>query len=264
MRVVMANILKVLWGCALGLQLAILFLIAAKKHYRTFPATFSYLLISLLQSPIVYLVYSVWGFGSWAAFRVGWLSQAIVTAARWIAVCELCHLILGPFRGIWGLAWRILALSGSAILFTALLLGGHDLTRRVSTFDLGLECSMATVLVVFFLFARYYRVLIHPSLQSIGIAFCLYSCFRTFNDTVLQTFLKSYYATWNLVDEVTYLATLMLIGSAVYALQSRAEQKVVLLPGSVYAEFIPRVNERLIALNERLSQILKLRAPGKI
>lgn len=260
----MANVLKVLWCCSLALQLAILLLIVAKKHYRTFPATFSYLLVGLFQSPVVYLVYSTWGYESWQAFRIAWISQAIVTAARWIAVCELCRLILGQFRGIWGMTWRALAFSGGMVFFLSLLLGGHDLVRLISTLDLGLECSMATVLVVFFLFARYYRVSIHPSLQSMGIAFCLYSCFRTFNDTVLQTFLRNYSATWNLVDEVTYLATLVLLASAVFALQPRSVQTVALLPSSVYAEFIPQVNNRLIALNNRLSELLKSEAPDKI
>jgi len=253
----MANVLKILWGCSLALQLSVLLLIVAKKHYQTFPATFSYLLIGLLQSPVVYVVYSIWGYESWQAFRVGWISQAIVTIIRWIAVCELCHLILGQFRGIWGITWRALALSGGIVLLLTLLLGQHDFVRIINTFDLGLECSMATVLVVFFLFARYYRVLIHPSLQSIGIAFCLYSCFRTLNDMLLQTLLRNYAATWNLVDEVTYLATLVLLASAVLALQPRPVQKVALLPSAVYAEFIPQVNDRLIALNNRLSQFLK-------
>jgi len=149
--------------------------------------------------------------------------------------------------------------------FLALLLGGHDFVRLVNTFDLSLECSMAAVLVVFFLFARYYRVVIHQSLRSMGIGFCLYSCFRAFNDSILQSALRSYSATWNLVDEVTYLATLVLFASAVYALQPRPVQKKVnLLSGDVYSEFIPHVNERLTRLNERLTQLLKSRAADKI
>jgi hypothetical protein len=259
----MAIVLKVLWGCSLGLQLTVLFAIIAKKHYQTFPAILAYLLIGLLQSPLVYLTYSTWGFESLQAFRIAWTSQAIVTAARWIAVCELCHLILGQFSGIWGMTWRVLAISGAIALFLALLLGGHDYARLISTLDLGLECSMATVLVVFFLFARYYRVLIHPSLHSIAIAFCLYSCFRTVNDTILQVFLRNYSPTWNLVDEVTYLATLMLLASAVFALRPRPVQRIRLLPRDVYSEFVPQVNSRLVELNRRLSQLLKSEATGK-
>lgn len=259
----MASVVKVLWGCSVVLQLAVLALLVAKKQHRNFPMTLVYLVFSVFQAPLMYATYSLWGYESLAAFRIGWISQAVVTSARWLAVCELCHLILGPFRGIWGVTWRALAVSGAVVLLLALSLGGHDFVRLISTLDLGLECSMASVLVVFFLFARYYRVLIHPSLHSMAMAFCLYSCFRTLNDTVLQTFLRNYAATWNLVDEVTYLATLALLASAVFALQPSAVKKVALLPTAIYAEFIPQVNQRLLALNNRLSELLKSGAPGK-
>jgi hypothetical protein len=149
-------------------------------------------------------------------------------------------------------------------LLVALPLGRHDFVRLLSTFDLGLELSMATVLVGFFLFARYYRVEVQHSLRSIGIAFCLYSIFRAFNDSVLQTFLRNYSNTWNVVDEVTYIATLTLLGSAVYVLRSEDVRKVVLLPRTAYAELTPQVNERLKALNERLNRLLNSKEAGKV
>lgn len=259
----MSTMVRVLWGCSFALQVAVLAVMIGKKQYRQFPAIFSYIMISSLQAPVVYLVYSWKGFDSWPAFWTGWISQSVVVMARWAAVCELCHAILGQFQGIWQLAWRTLAALGGLALLTALILGGHDFVRAFSTFDLGLELSIATVLVGFFLFARYYQVRIEPSLRSIGIAFCLYSCFRSFNDTVLQTFLRNYANTWNLVDEVTYLATLILLGSAVYVLRQDRVSKIVLLPQRTYAELVPQVNERLVALNERLSRLLSSDEAGK-
>jgi len=255
----LANLVKVLWACSLTLQIAILAVMIGKRLYREFPAIFTYVLINSLQSPVVYLVYSVKGYGSWPAFWTGWISQSIVVIFRWMAVCELCHAILGQFRGIWGLTWRALAVLGASALMTGLLLGRHDFERLISTFDLGLELSMATVLVVFFLFAQYYKVQIESSLKSIGIAFCLYSCFRTLNDTVLQTLWRDYANTWILVDGIAYIATLVLLGGAVYVLRPPLERKIALLPQITYAQFTPEVNERLSALNQRLGQLLKSR-----
>jgi len=208
-------------------------------------------------------VYFFKGFGSWPAYWTAWISQAVIVTARWLAVCELCRNVMGQFQGIWALAWRVLAALGSLALLVALVLGRHDFVRLVSTFDLGLELSMATVLVGFFLFARYYRVEVQNSLRSMGIAFCLYSIFRAFNDSVLQTFLRNYSNTWNVVDEVTYIATLTLLGSAVYVLRSEDERKVVLLPRTAYAELAPQMNERLKALNERLNRLLNSKEAGK-
>ena len=260
----MAEMVKVLWGLTIALELAVLLLMAGKRQYRDFPAIFIYLLSNLIQVPIIFAVYFFKGFTSWPAFWTAWISQAVIVTARWLAVCELCRNVLGQFQGIWALAWRVLAVLGSLALLAALVLGRHDFVRLISTFDLGLELSMATVLVGFFLFARYYRVEVQNSLRSIGIAFCLYSIFRAFNDSVLQTFLRNYANTWNVVDEVTYIATLTLLGSAVYVFGSEEVRKVVLLPQTAYAELTPQVNQRLKALNERLSQLLNSKGAGKL
>ena len=259
----LTNWAKVLWGCALAVQLTVFGIMIGKKQYKEFPTIFSYVLISLLQSPVLYLVYSIKGYGSWTAYWMAWISQGIVVIFRWAAVCELCYAILGEFRGIWGLAWRVLAVFGVLALLTALLLGGHDFQHLINTFDLGLQFSIATVMVVLFLFARYYQVEVETSLKSIGIAFCLYSCFRSLNDTVLQTLWRNYAGTWTVIDEVTYVATLALIGSAVYVLRPQPKRRIVLLPQSTYAEFAPQVNERLWALNKRLNQLLSSKETEK-
>ena len=259
---ILANIVKVLWGCALALQLVVFAIMIRKKQYKEFPTIFSYILITLLQSPVLYLVYAIYGYGSWPAYWTGWISQGIVVIFRWAAVCELCHTILGQFRGIWGLAWRVLTVFGALALLTALVLGRHDFDRLISTFDLGLEFSIATVMVVFFLFARYYQVEVETSLRSIGVAFCLYSCFRSLNDIVLQTFWRNYAGTWSIIDQITYVATLILLGSAVYVLRPQTEHRIVLLPHTAYTQFAPQVNERLKALNDRLSQLLRSKETG--
>jgi len=259
-----ALIERALWVVTIGLQVAILLIMTGKRLYRNFPAVYCYLLIGLAESPLLYFVYQAKGYESWAAYWTAWVSQGVVVLARWIAVCELCHTILGPFRGVWALTWRVLAVIGAIALSAAVIFGGHDYTRLISTFDLGLEFSIATVLVAFFAFTRFYDIDVSPALRSMGIAFCLYSCFRAFNDTVLQTFLRNYAGTWGVVDGVTYLATLTLICVAVYVYQAQQTQTVNLLPSGTYAAFVPQANARLIALNDRLREILKAQTGGKI
>ncbi|MBS1840810.1 MAG: hypothetical protein JST77_08170 [Acidobacteria bacterium] len=260
----MAITIRVLWAISFLLAFFIVLVMTRKKQYRDFPAFYAYLLLNLVQLPVIYWVYAVKGFSSWTAFYTAWISQATIVLARWLAVCELCRGILGHFKGIWGLAWRLLTLVGASALIVAIWLGGHDFMRLVSTFDLGLELSIASVLLVFFLFARFYNVQVESSLRSMGIAFCLYSCFRFLNDSVLQKFLQDYANTWSLVDGATYLATLVLIGCALYVMQERPSRKVNLLPRGVYGQFVPLANDRLAALNERLSDLLKSSAGGKV
>ncbi len=259
----MADMIKIIWGLTIAMQCAVIALMLWKKQYRDFPAIFAYVLINLALAPILYLVYSIKGYGSWPAFWSAWVAQAIVVIARWAAVCELCRNVFEQFQGIWALTWRALAVLGGIALLVAILLGGHDFVRLVTTLDLGLEISMSTVLVVFFLFARYYKVPMETSFRSIGTAFCLYSIFRAFNDLVLQTFLRNYANTWTLVDEVTYFATLVLLGSAIYVWRPESVRKVILLPRTAYAELAPKVNQRLEALNERLGQLLNTKETDK-
>ena len=252
----LAFIPRAMWALIVCLQVVVLVTMTARRQFRDLLALYLYICLALCENPVFYVIYSLFGYQSWTAYYAAWIFQAVVVSVRWLAVCQLCYLMLGQFRGIWGIAWRVLVACGVAVLAVAFLFGGHDVVRLVTTFDLSLELSIATVLAVFFAFARYYQVPIIASLRSIGIAFCLYSCFRALNDAVLQKFLHDYSNTWTLFDEVTYVATLALITSAVFILHRLPTQNVRLLPAHAYATFIPQANERLSALNARLSDML--------
>src|SRR5579859_110364 len=99
---------KILWILNITLEVFLPFLMAWKRQYRSFPAIFAYLLINLTQAAVFYIVFSWKGYNSWPAFWTYWISQAVVVVARWTAVCELCLVILGQFKGIWALTWRVL------------------------------------------------------------------------------------------------------------------------------------------------------------
>src|SRR5215469_3965030 len=114
---------KVLWIFIIILEVAVPLLMAWKKQYRSFPALFGYLLINLLQAAAIYVVYRWKGYVSWPTFWTYWISQAVVVTARWTAVCELCRVILGQFKGVWALTWRVLALIGGGSLVLAIALG---------------------------------------------------------------------------------------------------------------------------------------------
>ncbi len=259
----LAFIPRAAWAVIVCLQLIVLVTMTARRQFQDLLALYVYICLALCENPVMYAIYSVFGYQSWTAYYAAWIFQAVVVSARWLAVCQLCYLVLGQFRGIWGVIWRSLVVCGAAVLVLALALGGHDVVRVVSTFDLALELSIAAVLAVFFAFASYYRVAIVPSLRSIGIAFCLYSCFRALNDAVLQKFLRDYSNAWTLFDEVTYVATLVLIAAAVFLLHRLPRQKVTMLPAQAYAAYVPQANERLSALNTRLSEILSAKGPGR-
>jgi hypothetical protein len=254
-------ILRAVWVLIVALQLIVLVTMTARGLFRDLSTLYVYICLELFETPIIYAVYTLFGYQSWTSYYTAWTFQAVTVAARWLVVCQLCYLILGRFRGVWNFSLAILGTCAGTVLILAFAVGGHDFVRIVNTFDLALELSIATTLAVFFAFARYYKISIVPALRSVGIALCLYSCFRALNDAVLQKLLREYANTWSLFDEITYVATLVLIAVAVFLLHRLPAQNVRLLPAHAYASFVPQANERLSSLNDRLGQMLRMKGP---
>jgi len=91
----------------------------------------------------------------------------------------------------------------------------------------------------------------------------MYSCFRAFNDTVLQTFLRNYTGTLGHGRGVTYLATLTLICAAVYVYRRSTLKRLNLLPSGPMRRLC-RSQCAAYRFDERLRQILKAPTGGKI
>src|SRR5205814_7071485 len=68
----------------------------------------TYLMLNLTKAVVVFLAYQAWGMDSWPTYFVAWGAEAVVACARALAVAELCRRLLGHYRGIWSLAWRVL------------------------------------------------------------------------------------------------------------------------------------------------------------
>jgi hypothetical protein len=55
---------KALWGIIVFLKLALALLLIYRKNYRVYPCLFAYILLTLLQSPVLFICYRIWGFSS--------------------------------------------------------------------------------------------------------------------------------------------------------------------------------------------------------
>ncbi len=187
----------------------LLVLLVVRRNYRACPAFFVYILVNFVLGFLVFFIYRRWAFISVTAWRIGWGLQGIVICARALAVAELCRLLLARYRGIWALAWRLLLACAALVLLNSVIAASHSWTLAVPTADRGLELSIATVIVVLLLFARYYQLEASPLARSLAIGFCLYSCFSVLNDTILERLLYHYYLLWNLVGMLAFLLSLL-------------------------------------------------------
>jgi hypothetical protein len=258
MRPVMAGITKYVlgvWALNVSVELGLFIFMAARKHYRSYPAFFSYICVVLLQSVVLFAGYWVRGFSSAFAERFGWGTQGVVLCARALAVAEICWHLLGQYSGIWVLARRILLSCAFIVALYSILTAGWQWDETVLRADRGLELTIGVVIVILFLFARYYEIVAEPAVRSLAIGFFLLSCFAVVNDTILKRKLGQYEDLWRLLATLAFLASLSLWVSAFRKPLAVSATRPALLPGDIYRTIAPEVNARLRRLNEQLRKL---------
>lgn len=256
----MAHLQQILWPVNIAVGIVLLTLLIARENYRAYPAFTGYLLVNLAQAWVFYIAIHRWGFSPRAMWALGSSSQAVVRLARALAVAEVCRHTLARYRGVWGLAWRVLCASAVIVLLYSGLAARHGWKYAVPALDRSLELSIATVVVILLLFVRYYGVLAAPADRSLAVGFCLYSCVSAVNHTLLIQYLYDYADLWNSLGMLAFLASLLLWTWALRHRQSVTRRKESLLGAGIYESLAPQINLRLRSLNEQLRQIWKAEA----
>jgi hypothetical protein len=244
---------SVLWAATSAMEAALLALLVLRKQYREFPFFSAYILAILLQSAALFLSYSYWGFDTLISSRIAWISQGVVILVRGLVVMELCRSLVGPYRGVWALTWRVLLVCATIVLSYSLLGSKFSISAAIVNADRGLELTIATVVVVVFLFASYYGIIAQARIQFLAAGLCLYSCFSVINDSLLERWLKSFSNVWNFMAAVCFLANLALWFWAFSRPATTEVSRTVLLPRETYRLLSPQLNLQLRQLNDRLS-----------
>lgn len=250
-----SGVTLILWAINSGVGAVLLVLLAVRKNYRVFPAFSTYTLLNLGLGILALLAYHRWGFSSKLSWRIGWAMQGAVICARALAVAEVCRHVLGRYRGIWALAWRVLLLCAVLVLFYSLA-AGHVSGLAVLAADRALELAIATVVAGTFLFARYYDVQVRPAEHALALGFFLFSCFNVLNNTILEHYLLRYVAFWNPLGMFVFLLALLVWTWALRKRQATVPEQVLFSLG-VYKSMTPEVNLRLRSLNDSLSEFFK-------
>jgi hypothetical protein len=252
-----ARFQQILWAVNTLMGVMLLVLLAVRKNYGAYPAFTFYIAMNLMQAALLYASYRLWGFSSLASWGVAWGSQAAMIFARALAVAELCRHSLSRYPGIWALAKRILLSCAGLVLLYSVLAARHQWKLALPSAERGLELSIATVIVVLFLFTRYYGVRIESADRSLAAGFCLYSCFRALNDTIADRVLYGYSELWSFLGMVAFFGSLFLWSWALRKPLTVTVTKENLLPLHVYQSLTPEINLRLRGLNEQLCRLWK-------
>lgn len=243
---------RVLWGLTILLDGVLLVLLLYRKNHRVFPVFFLYILLNVLQGFALVGIYLIWGFDSPVSKALGWGSQSIVLAARAVAVAQLCQRVLEEYRGIWALAKRLLVVTAAVVLLCSWAAARGSWQLALLNSDRGLELSIASVIVIFFVFTRYYGVPVEPAVRALAIGFFLLSCFFVLNDTILERMMYGYTTLWNLLGTLAFLASLLLWTWTLREWQPATTLEPDLLPRGIYYAVAPEIDDRLRALNEHL------------
>jgi len=250
-----ANLELALWYLSLVLQMTVVFYLLARRLLSLYPGLSAYLLVNILQSCLLIVTYRLWGIDDSRAEQLAWISQIPVLVMRAWAIADICRLLLARYRGIWGLAWRVLLTLAAGLIVFSIFSAGRQWDHAVLKASASLELTTVVFLITLFLFARHYGITASPAIRALALGFLTYSSFTVLNHKILEHLSDRYVAEWQLFGTLPFLAS---VGMWLWAVRQPVAQTaagVTLLPRDVYYALTPEFNLRLRLLNERLNRL---------
>ena len=248
-----------LWVASTLLRVGVCYLALKHGLFGRLPLFTSYLVGAALRELSWWAVARYAGYDADFSFYFYWWTQLSVVALRGLAIAEVCRGILEPFRGVWALGWRCLAVVALILLAVAGLSAQANrqfLVDFIPTLDRGLELAAMTVLVGLLLFCRWYGIGVDPPYWQVTMGLAFYSGVQFFNAAMMQA-LPGELVWWNSIRIISYMVALGMWGQAVLKPLPSAPAPPDLLTQEDYDRLAPAVNARLRELNDRLLRLLK-------
>lgn len=245
------------WGLSVAVQVLVCALLFWKGNFRRLPLFTAYVASNICQAVAVYLIYIKFGSSTRPVGIIAWSLQCIPQLLRIAATTEIIRLILKTFRGIWGLAWRVLGTAFAVVFFFAVMGSGRDLAWAIAAADRGFHLAFGVALVACLLLVRYYSIPVPSAYKALLGGFCFYSCTSVLANTIGTTlYLRGhgdFRVGWQLLTMGAFVVVLTVWGLALWKpLPQPVKQFYLPEAERTYWEISPRINERLRALNERL------------
>lgn len=254
-----------LWAASVVVQAVILVLLILRGYFRTLPFFTAYIAFNLIQAAFLRAIYARYDPNSAFVYAWAWQSEAITLITRAFATVELLRLLLISYRGIWGLAWRLLAFTSlAALIAVGIAARGHGDWATMEA-DRGYHLICATTVLACLALVRYYRIRVEPTYQTLLTGFCFYSCIKILVNTILQGFLfhrsPAYESIWQAATMSAYVVVLAVWAVALLRPAPAKAQQRATLPPSAYMQIAPEVHYQLRAINERLMNFWKIEEP---
>jgi len=248
--------LDIAWEVTSAIESVLLAGLLWRRTFLRYPVFTVYIVSTLLQSAAIAYLYQQSGLSRASTWAVAWGSQGVVSLMRALAIAELTRSLLERYPGIWKMARRILLWVGGSVLGYALLFSKDGYQWAIMNGVRGLELAMAAVIVTVLLFARYYRLPIHPLQRALAIGLCLYSAFYVIDYSLLERVLQQYAEFWNFLGITTFLASLLVwLWGVIRSASFEEIEKPIAIPPEAYRKLSAKVNLRLHLLNRQLTEL---------
>jgi hypothetical protein len=252
-----------LWALSIIAQLAVLTLLLAKGHFRGLPLFTIYIILNLCQAGLLIIVYSRLFFDSHDAQVLFWFSEGITLIAQAFAATEVLHRVLRPYRGIWGLAWRLLTITSSAVVLYVAASAKQDPDWLLMITSRGFHLTFTVATVSCLLLIRFYEIPVQRVYKALLSGFCLFSCAVVIADTLLPILRARhnthYSEIWNSLALAVFVVV-QIVWTVALREPLAVSRDLAVLPAT-YARISPQINVRLRALNELLCKFWKVEAP---
>ncbi|MEQ1472231.1 MAG: hypothetical protein ABLQ96_00345 [Candidatus Acidiferrum sp.] len=262
MRVDLQTIVDSLWATSFVLQLLVCGMLVVRGHFRRLPLSTAYIALNICQAVLLFFVYRHFGAQSSAAYVAGWWSEAVTVLARVFATLEILHVALVSYRGIWGLAWRVLGLTSLVMAILVTLASRGDVDRALLSADRGFHLIFATAAIAALLLIHHYRISVSGVYRTLLASLCFYSCIKILMNTVLQNILYQQYLEygpiWHIVLLFAFIVVLAQWTRALWVPLPAIEPQRAVLPSAIYQRISPEINFQLEAMNKRLMGFFKI------
>jgi hypothetical protein len=259
---------EIVWAATFVVQLALCGILIIFRHFRKLPFFTAYVCLNTSQSLLVYHIYQHYDSYSHAAMLAGWWSEAVTLLARLFATVEILHLVLISYRGIWGLAWRLLSTTSVVVLVCVVLASRGRPDLALMRADRGYHLIFAAALTSCLALIRHYFIRVENAYKVLLVGFCFYSCVKILLNTILYDYLlqqqqhSQYASVWQIVVVSPYLIIVLFWGTALLR-PLPTIQKQQARPTSMYGRISPEINLQLQAINTQLMNFFKIEEPQR-
>ncbi len=252
----------VLWGCSSLVQLVVLVLLFKEGSFRKLSLFTAYTALNICQAGFLLFIYKHYGFGP-RTTEMAWFSQTITLVAQGFAAKEILRVVLRPYQGIWGLAWRLLIFTATVVIILEAKIT-YPSWSWAKWFDLNVSYNwtFAIAMLACLLLIRYYSIPVPKAYKIILIGFCFCSC----ADLVInEGFLPIFYLPgnenlWQSATLLSFIVVLLLWAVALWKPLPAENPRLSLPSNDAYQRLSPEINDRLRLLNEKLQRLWKREA----